>query len=327
VLSTSKVGTYCLGFYFGKSRYNASGYNIVMYGEEGPVYTEKHYNGINTGNFLIRNCQWSMDLLDKWSSYGATQELRKNNEAMLNHLLSNRPPGWDADDQSFLVYVMITEREIWGSRIRLETDIAMSGYWEYFVPLMREETPKEQQQKPFVTHFAGCKPCNDPFNQVNVECLKYMVEAYNFADNQVMEKYGLRHVSLNSTELMQLSPAMSSEPSVSENLEGLDSNEGGPGDDTIEPFEDKKVDTSEQKKLVEKRDEFFSKETGKKSRQQEVDISELNPADHESMKMSSSFKSATYPGEQQSVDASEEKSEDSGGRSTTIRKVNLEPAE
>ena len=53
---------------------------------------------------------------------------------------------------------------------------------------------------PFVTHFTGCKPCKLGASEdgENDECFKQMERAFNFADNQVLEKYGYTHLALSS---------------------------------------------------------------------------------------------------------------------------------
>ncbi|CAM6099399.1 unnamed protein product [Calypogeia fissa] len=188
-----------LNFQLPFSRYDAKRYNLVMYGAEHEVFDKKRFTGINTGNLLIRNCQWSMDLLDRWASFGATEELRWKNEHLLNDLLSDRPSGWSADDQSVLVYILIMERQKWESRVCLETSFAMSGAWDYCVGLYVDG--KQFQDPPFVTHFAGCNPCN--LVDAKERCLVGMERTYNFADNQVLELYGLRHVKLNSSKLLR----------------------------------------------------------------------------------------------------------------------------
>jgi xyloglucan 6-xylosyltransferase len=45
-------------------------YNLVMHGFDELVYKEKSWTGLNTGSFLIRNCQWTLDLLDAWAPMG-----------------------------------------------------------------------------------------------------------------------------------------------------------------------------------------------------------------------------------------------------------------
>jgi xyloglucan 6-xylosyltransferase len=58
---------------------------------------------------------------------------------------------------------------------------------------------------PFVTHFVGCKPCaKDGHGSYKLSmCLSQMERAYNFADNQIWQQYGLRHASLTSSQLIQ----------------------------------------------------------------------------------------------------------------------------
>jgi xyloglucan 6-xylosyltransferase len=45
-------------------------FNLVMYGFDKKVYEQKLWTGLNTGSFFIRNCQWSLDLLDAWAPMG-----------------------------------------------------------------------------------------------------------------------------------------------------------------------------------------------------------------------------------------------------------------
>lgn len=177
-------------------RYNASRYNLVMYGSEQHVFVEKSYTRINIRNLLIQNCQWSLDLLDRWASFGATEELRVKNEELLNNFLSDRPSGWSADYQCVLVYVLITERERWESQVCLETSFAISGHWDYWITQFVDGV--ELEIDPFGTHFAGCHPCKE-FSKES--CLVGMDRTYNFADNQVLERYGLPHTNLCSSKL------------------------------------------------------------------------------------------------------------------------------
>lgn len=56
---------------------------------------------------------------------------------------------------------------------------------------------------PFVTHFCGCEFCCGAINpEYTVDrCLTQMERAVNFADNQVLERYGFIHKSLKSAEV------------------------------------------------------------------------------------------------------------------------------
>jgi xyloglucan 6-xylosyltransferase len=51
-------------------------YNLVLHGFNDSVYKNKSWTGLNTGSFLIRNCQWSLDLLDAWSPMGPKGSIR-----------------------------------------------------------------------------------------------------------------------------------------------------------------------------------------------------------------------------------------------------------
>ena len=57
---------------------------------------------------------------------------------------------------------------------------------------------------PFVTHFVGCKPCKLGGTPENDECFKQMERAFNFADNQVLEKYGYTHWALGSFKTQKI---------------------------------------------------------------------------------------------------------------------------
>lgn len=53
-------------------------------------------------------------------------------------------------------------------------------------------------RRPFVTHFTGCEPCSGDHNPIYSweTCNDAMQKALNFADNQVLRKYGFVHKHL-----------------------------------------------------------------------------------------------------------------------------------
>lgn len=53
-------------------------------------------------------------------------------------------------------------------------------------------------RRPFITHFTGCQPCSGKHNQMYSEeaCWEGMQKALNFADNQVLRKFGFVHKDL-----------------------------------------------------------------------------------------------------------------------------------
>lgn len=45
-------------------------FNLVMHGWKEMGYDQRSWVGLNTGSFLMRNCQWSLDILDMWAPLG-----------------------------------------------------------------------------------------------------------------------------------------------------------------------------------------------------------------------------------------------------------------
>ena len=54
------------------------GMNLVVHGFHNLLFDQHRWIGLNTGSFLIRNCQWSLDLLDAWAPFGPEGENRVN---------------------------------------------------------------------------------------------------------------------------------------------------------------------------------------------------------------------------------------------------------
>jgi xyloglucan 6-xylosyltransferase len=188
-----------------------AGYNMVLHGQEDEVFAQKSWLGLNTGSFLFRNCQWSLDLLEVWAQMGPKGPVRVEAGKLLTATLAGRP-AFEADDQSALVYFLATDRPRWGSKVFLEHSYCLHGYWvmlvERFEELMQFGAPggggSEQYRWPFVTHFVGCKPCGSDRGKDSYatdRCLKHMERAFNFADNQVLELYGLQHATLNTARI------------------------------------------------------------------------------------------------------------------------------
>ena len=53
-------------------------------------------------------------------------------------------------------------------------------------------------RRPFITHFTGCQPCSGNHNEMysGQSCWDGMRKALNFADNQVLRRYGFAHPNL-----------------------------------------------------------------------------------------------------------------------------------
>ncbi|KAK9086426.1 hypothetical protein Syun_028820 [Stephania yunnanensis] len=183
-------------------------HNLVMHGWNEMVYDEKNWIGLNTGSFLLRNNQWALDLLDAWAPMGPKGKIRDDAGKVLTRELKGRPV-FEADDQSAMVYLLITQREKWGDKVYLESAYYLHGYWGILVDRYEEMIENYHpglgdHRWPLVTHFVGCKPCGK-FGDYSVDrCLKQMDRAFNFGDNQILQMYGFTHLSLASRKVKRI---------------------------------------------------------------------------------------------------------------------------
>lgn len=184
-------------------------YNAVFHGWDELVYNKKTWIGLNTGSFLLRNCQWSLDLLDAWAPMGPKGKIREAAGKVLTNFLEGRPV-FEADDQSALIYLLIKQRATWGSKVFLESAYYLHGYWAILVDKYEEMMEKYHpglgdDRWPFVTHFVGCKPCGKGGDYTAKRCLQQMERAFNFADNQVLQMYGFHHKHLGTAKVKRIS--------------------------------------------------------------------------------------------------------------------------
>ncbi|KAG7026926.1 putative glycosyltransferase 7, partial [Cucurbita argyrosperma subsp. argyrosperma] len=207
-------------------------HNLIVHGWAHLIYDRKSWTGLNAGVFLIRNCQWSMDFMDVWASMGPqTPNYEKWGQILKSTIPDKLFP--ESDDQTGLVYLLYKEKEKWADKIYLEAEYYFEGYWEEIVTtfdnitgkytemekgageLRRRHAEKVSEQygafrekylkdagngkgswrRPFITHFTGCQPCSGDHNQMysGGSCWDGMRKALNFADNQVLRKYGFVH--------------------------------------------------------------------------------------------------------------------------------------
>eukprot|EP00249_Psilotum_nudum_P015180 c25202_g1_i3 orf=670-2013(+) len=183
-------------------------YNFILHGWDELVYNKKTWIGLNTGSFLLRNCQWSLDILDAWSPMGPKGKVRNEAGKLLSGTLAGRPD-FEADDQSALIYLLITQKVLWGEKVYLESSYYLHGYWVVLVEKYEEMIEKHHpgfgdDRWPFVTHFVGCKPCGS-FGDYPVErCLKQMERAFNFGDDQILRTYGFQHQNLGTPKVKRV---------------------------------------------------------------------------------------------------------------------------
>ncbi|KAM0867143.1 hypothetical protein ACQ4PT_042184 [Festuca glaucescens] len=185
------------------SRYVAS--NLVIHGYEDLLWKQRSWIALNTGSFLLRNCQWSMELLDAWAPMGPKGRVREAAGKVLTASLTGRP-AFEADDQSALIHLLLTQKERWMKKVYVENKYFLHGFWAGLVDRYEEMMEKHHpglgdERWPFVTHFVGCKPCGSYGDYPVEQCLGGMERAFNFADNQVLRLYGFRHRSLASPKV------------------------------------------------------------------------------------------------------------------------------
>ena len=102
-------------------------YNLVMHGWKEMVYDQRNWVGLNTGSFFIRNCQWSLDLLDAWAPMGPRGKIRDEAGKLLARELKGRPV-FEADDQSAMVYLLATQRDKWGDKVYIFREFLLSSW-------------------------------------------------------------------------------------------------------------------------------------------------------------------------------------------------------
>ncbi|GJN08093.1 hypothetical protein PR202_ga25982 [Eleusine coracana subsp. coracana] len=186
-----------------------SRHNLVLPGWDDKVYDAKSWLSINAGSFIIRNSQWSLDLLHAWAVMGPRGPVRFEYGKRFAEALSDRKP-YESDDQSALVYLLVTQRDRWGHKTFLESAYSLHGYWADIVDryeyLRRNGKPGGAAASgggevwPLVTHFVGCKPCGgDDGTYEPQRCQRGMERALNFGDDQILKLYGFEHESLNTT--------------------------------------------------------------------------------------------------------------------------------
>eukprot|EP01018_Ginkgo_biloba_P027773 Gb_16800 [translate_table: standard] len=182
--------------------YNSWSKNLVVPGFWEKIYSETpDWMALNAGIFLIRNCEWSYTFLEKWSEFGAPENLIKSKKA-LNSVLKSRPQDWDPDDQSALVYLLSQNRTESEQNTFLEASYSLHGYWDYIVDKF-EDILEGKEKWPFVTHFCGCNFCGGV--DISHRCSKGFNRAFNFADNQLLALVGLRHSNLSTSSLQPIS--------------------------------------------------------------------------------------------------------------------------
>ncbi|CAN6852624.1 unnamed protein product [Brassica oleracea] len=100
-------------------------------------HPEKSWIALNTRSFLLRNCQWSLDLLDAWAPMGPKGVIRNEAGKVLTGYLKGRP-AFEADDQSALIYLLLSQKDTWMEKAFVEIQYYLHGFWEGLVDMYEE---------------------------------------------------------------------------------------------------------------------------------------------------------------------------------------------
>nr|XP_043618078.1 putative glycosyltransferase 7 [Erigeron canadensis] len=223
--------------------YRYKDYNFIVHGWPKEVYEKRSWVGLNAGSILIRNSQWSLEFLEKWTDMGPSSPNFDKWERILLKVFRHK-----STDQTALAYLLYVEHIKWswyGKKMFIETRYYLEGYWVDIVDtltnitytyleienkpgmrmlrrrhaekvsegygMLREALLKDagydefgRWRRPFVTHFAGCQPCNGKHNVsfTRDRCRDAMNKALSFADDQMLRNYGFVHRDLYDSSVV-----------------------------------------------------------------------------------------------------------------------------
>ena len=193
-------------FVFPFADYDAAGVNLVIWGDPQRVYRANDIQGLNTGVFLLRKCEWSRQLMAEVAAL-ATPSIRRQ--------IGNK--GRIAE-QGALTWVLHSQASKWKDRTLLERNFTMNGNWMDYAGKWQKGQRRltqpvwGQDQIPFVVQYAGCQMCrghseNGSWHDQGVrKCQQAFLEAYTFGDDQALHPLGLRHLTMD-THLVRSLPS------------------------------------------------------------------------------------------------------------------------
>ena len=185
-------------FVFPFADYDAAGVNLVIWGDPQRVFRANDIQGLNTGVFLLRKCEWSRQLMAEVAAL-ATPSIRRQ--------IGNK--GRIAE-QGALTWVLHSQSAKWKEHVLLERNFTMNGNWmDYAGKWIKGSRTLTQavwgnDQIPFITQYAGCQMCrghseNGSWHDSGVrKCQTAFLEAYTFGDDQVLGQVGLSHLTMDT---------------------------------------------------------------------------------------------------------------------------------
>ncbi|XP_072973639.1 probable glycosyltransferase 7 [Typha angustifolia] len=121
-------------------------HNLVVHGWPELVYEAKSWVSLNAGVFLIRNCQWSLDFMDTWAAMGPNSPNYDSWGKTLKSTFKDKVFP-ESDDQSALVYLLLTGKDKWADKIYLENNYYFEGYWVEIVGRLDNITARYEQME------------------------------------------------------------------------------------------------------------------------------------------------------------------------------------
>ena len=212
--------------------YRDAGVNLVLWGEPKMV-DEPHprapsYFGLNAGVMLLRNCDWTRELLDRILAAGADIPGSTAEQGAVMK-------GWEREgdrvvsDQSTIVYLLHTQPERWRKQTLFEKRFTMNGHWNEYAghlvsgSLKLQDSIWSSDRMPFVIHYSGCQLCSgrtDAHYANATACIVAMSEALTHSEDWSLAQLGLHHRALNSSEVEPWSGGPPSYPQPEPEPEG-----------------------------------------------------------------------------------------------------------
>jgi hypothetical protein len=100
--------------------HNYKHHNLVFYGNAGFNMRNNHGKDaevMKTGSFLIRNCEWSLDFLQRWTEISSSGSSKPS---MSTHEESN-------DEELAVTLMLRRERMLWEEKVFLDQSYALQG--------------------------------------------------------------------------------------------------------------------------------------------------------------------------------------------------------
>ncbi|CAL4885805.1 unnamed protein product [Urochloa decumbens] len=173
-------------------------HNLVVPGWDDKVYVDRSWLGINAGSFIIRNCRWSLDLLDAWARgapcgrcTGSASPRRSPTVARTRPATSRRS-------------CTCSSRSAAGGAARRcsRTRTACTGSGPGSWTSTRGDAAARRRRARAAGHALRRMQA---LQRRRLQLRRRGMErALNFADDQVLSMYGFGHESLNTTAVLRV---------------------------------------------------------------------------------------------------------------------------